>query len=129
MISISQAVYMDLKEWFSPIPAAVSTSQNYIQATLMTEHPIVNKDIEIHVNCTEPIRYVSYELFGRGDVLVANTLQMKNVETHMFHFTATQAMVPIVHLVVSYIRADGELVADSLDIEVEGLLRNFVSAF
>lgn len=36
-------------------------------------------------------------------------------------------MVPITHLLVNYIRDDGELVADSLDIEVEGLLPSYVS--
>lgn len=122
-----QAEYMDLKEWFSPIPAAVSYSDNYIQASLQTERPIVNQDIEILVNCTEPLKYLSYELFGRGDVLVANTLQIRNERVYRFHFTATQTMVPIAHLIVNYVRDDGELIADSLDIEIDGLLRNFVS--
>ena len=36
-------------------------------------------------------------------------------------------MVPVAHLLVSYIREDGELVSDSLDIEVEGIFQNFVS--
>lgn len=118
---------MDLKEWFSPVPAAVSSSGNYVQATLRTIHPVINQGLEIFINCTEPIRYLSYELFGRGDVLLANTIQIKNEQSHMFHFTATQAMVPVAHLIISYIRADGELVADSLSIEVDGLLRNFVN--
>lgn len=36
-------------------------------------------------------------------------------------------MVPVSHLIVSYIRDSGELVADSIDIEVDGLMQNFVS--
>lgn len=36
-------------------------------------------------------------------------------------------MVPMAHLLVNYVRDDGELVADSLDIEIDGLLQNFVS--
>lgn len=35
-------------------------------------------------------------------------------------------MVPVAHLIVSYVRDDGELVADSVDIEIDGLLQNFV---
>lgn len=124
---IFQAEYMDLKEWFTPVPAAVSSSKEYIQATLQTERPIVNQDIEVLVNCTEPMQYLSYVLFGRGDVLVANTLQIRNENVHRFHFTATSAMVPIAHLIVNYVRDDGELIADSLDIEIDGLLRNFVN--
>lgn len=36
-------------------------------------------------------------------------------------------MVPVSHLIVSYVRDSGELVADSIDIEVDGLMQNFVS--
>lgn len=36
-------------------------------------------------------------------------------------------MVPTAHLLVSFVRDDGELVADSLDFEVGSLLQNFVS--
>lgn len=36
-------------------------------------------------------------------------------------------MVPMAHLLVNYVRDDGELVADLLDIEIDGLLQNFVS--
>lgn len=120
---------MDLKEWFSPIPAAISSSNNYIQASVVTDRPIINQDVEVLVNCTEPLTYVNYEIFGRGDIIVANTVHIRNENTYTIHFTATQAMVPIAHLIVSYIRSDGELVTDSLDIEIDGLLRNFVSNF
>lgn len=124
-----QAEYLDLKEWFSPIPAAVSSSKNYIQAMVLTERPIVNQDVEVFVNCSEPLQYISYELLGRGDVIAAHTLQVRNEHTHWFHFTATHAMVPTAHLIVSYVRSEGEIVADSLDIEIDGLLQNFVRLF
>lgn len=61
-----------------PIPAAVSYSNTFLQATLETDKPLVNLDIEILVNCTEPMKYINYELLGRGDVLIANTLQIDN---------------------------------------------------
>lgn len=35
-------------------------------------------------------------------------------------------MVPVSHLIVNYVQADGELVADSLDIEISHILQNFV---
>lgn len=124
---LPQAEYLDLKEWFSPIPAAFSSSRNYIQAMVLTERPIVNQDVEVFVNCSEPLQHVSYELLGRGDVITAHTLLVRNEHTHLFHFTATHAMVPTAHLIVNYVRSDGEIVADSLDIEIDGLLQNFVS--
>lgn len=35
-------------------------------------------------------------------------------------------MVPTAHLLVNYIRNDGQVVADSLDIEIDGLVQNHV---
>lgn len=64
---------------------------------------------------------------GRGDVLITNTFQVDNAKEYRFHFTATHAMVPVTHLIVYYVRQDGELIADALDIEIDGLLQNFVS--
>ena len=42
-------------------------------------------------------------------------------------FLATYVMAPVAHVLVYYVRDDGELVADSLDVELEGTLQNFVS--
>lgn len=36
-------------------------------------------------------------------------------------------MAPVAHVLVYYVRDDGEIVADSLDVELEGTLQNFVS--
>lgn len=55
--------------------------------------------------------------------------ELRFLQEHRFQFTAIHAMVPTAHLLVSYIRDDGELVADSLDFEVGSLLQNFVSPF
>ncbi|CAH0556688.1 unnamed protein product [Brassicogethes aeneus] len=121
-----EAEYKDLKERISPIPAAVSYSNTYLQVSLDTERPIVNLDVEVMVNCTEPMRYVNYVLMGRGDVLITNTFQVDNSKEFRFHFTAIHAMVPVTHLIVSYVRKDGEMIADALDIEIDGLLQNFL---
>lgn len=115
-----------MKERISPIPAAVSRSNTFLQVSLETDRPIVNLDVEVLVNCSEPLRYIDYVLMGRGDVLIANTFHVDNKKEYHFHFTATHAMVPVAHLIVSYVREDGELIGDALDIEVDGLLQNFV---
>lgn len=127
-----------------PVPAAVSKSKTYLSTILETEFPTINKQISILVNCTEPMKYVNYEVLGRGDVLIARSVVVdgKNVilfsavcfannkncflQEHRFQFTAIHAMVPTAHLLVSFVRDDGELVADSLDFEVGSLLQNFV---
>ncbi|CAG9825408.1 unnamed protein product [Phaedon cochleariae] len=118
--------YRDHKERMSPVPAAVSYTGNFLQAVLETDRPIVNLDVDILVNSTEPMRSINYVLMGRGDVLITNSFQVDNSNEFRFHFTATHAMVPVCHLIVYYVRSDGELVGDALDIEIDGLLQNFV---
>ncbi|KAJ8876853.1 hypothetical protein PR048_021300 [Dryococelus australis] len=85
----------------------------------------VNKDVEIVVNSTVPMKYFTYQVIGRGDVLMANTVQVPNVNSHTFRFLATYAMAPTAHVVVSYLKDDGEVVADALDIQLDGFLQNF----
>ncbi|XP_023015119.2 thioester-containing protein 1 allele R1 isoform X1 [Leptinotarsa decemlineata] len=121
-----EAEFKDLKERISPIPAAVSYSNTFLQASLESDRPIVNLDVEIAVNCTEPLRYINYVLMGRGDVLLTNSFKVENSKEFNFRFTATHAMAPVCHLIVYYVRTDGELVGDSLDIGIDGMLPNFV---
>ncbi|XP_072395001.1 thioester-containing protein 1 allele R1-like [Diabrotica undecimpunctata] len=118
--------FRDLKERSTPIPAAVSFSGNFLQATLETDRPIVNLDVDISVNSTKPMQYLNYILMGRGDVISTNSFQIENRKQFNFHFTATHAMVPVCHLIVYYVTENGEMIGDALDIEIDGLLQNFV---
>lgn len=62
---------MDLKEWFSSVSSATSPSNSFIQAIIVTPTPTVNEDVTIRINSTEPMKYFSYEVLGRGDIIVA----------------------------------------------------------
>ncbi|XP_054284946.1 CD109 antigen-like isoform X2 [Macrosteles quadrilineatus] len=122
-----EAQYLDVKEWFSTVSAAMSPSNTFIQAIVKTEKPMVNEDVEIEVNSTVPLKYVSYQVLGRGDVITAATVPISREETTTtWRFLATYAMAPVAHVIVQYLRDDGEVVADALDIELEGVLQNFV---
>jgi CD109 antigen len=46
--------------------------------------------------------------------------------SHTFRFQATAAMAPVARVVVYYVRADGEVVADALNFDVDGTFQNFV---
>ncbi|XP_021920080.1 CD109 antigen-like isoform X2 [Zootermopsis nevadensis] len=122
-----EAEYLDIKEWFSTVSASMSPSNTFIQAVINTEHPVVNQDIELEINSTEPMKYFSYQVIGRGDVVLANAVQVSDKKTHKFRFLATYVMAPTAHVVVFYVKEDGEIVADALDIELEGSLQNFVN--
>ncbi|KAJ8960843.1 hypothetical protein NQ318_020139 [Aromia moschata] len=121
-----EAEFRDLKVRMPPVPTAVSYSNSFLQASVQTDRPMVNLDVEISVSSTEPLRYINYVLMGRGDVLLTHTFHIDDKKDFMFHFVATHAMVPVCHLIVYYVRPDGEFVGDALDIEIDGLLQNFV---
>lgn len=101
-----------------------------MQATVLTARPAVNKDIEIQVNSTATLQYISYQVLGRGDVIVASTVQIPYAGqyTAVLRFLATYAMAPTAHVIVQFVADGGEVIADAVDIELDGVLQNFVSA-
>lgn len=44
----------------------------------------VNRDVEIEVNSTAPLKYINYEIFGRGDILDAGSIYVQNKHTTSF---------------------------------------------
>lgn len=70
---------------------------------------------------------LTYQVLGRGDVLISKTLQVPNSRNFNFRFLGSFAMVPKANLIVYYIRDDGEIISDQLKIEFGDELQNFVS--
>ena len=82
--------------------------------------------MKIFVNSTEPLTEFTYEIFGRGDVLVAQTLQSFGEKTQTFTALIKPQMAPHARVVVYYIHKSGEVVADAMDFDVEGVFQNEV---
>lgn len=72
------------------------------------------------------MRYISYEILGRGDIIVSNTVEVPNKKTHIFQFFASFAMVPRAQLIVHYMK-DDEIVSDRLEINFGNELQNEVN--
>lgn len=70
---------------------------------------------------------MTYQVLGRGDVIVSKTLPVYGSSTYNFRFLASFAMIPKASLVVYYIRSDGEIISDHIKIELGEELNNFVS--
>ncbi|XP_045472124.1 CD109 antigen [Harmonia axyridis] len=121
-----EAQFGDLKERISPVLAAVSFSKNFLDASLETDKPLSNLDIEVSVTCSEPMNHLNYVVIGRGDVIVSKTLQINNERNIMIKFKAVHSMVPLAHFIVSYVTKNGELIGDTLDIRIDGILQNFL---
>lgn len=98
----------------------------YVRAKVLTEVPTINKDVTVDVSATVPMKYFSYQVLGRGDVIVGGTIPVPERTLHTFRFPASFAMVPRAKLVVSFVQDDGELVSDSVEIEFGSDLQNFL---
>lgn len=122
-----EAEYMDLKEVMPPVPAATSPSNTFLQVNLLSDRtPVANELVEFVVNCTQPMKYLSYQVIGRGNILLANSVQLENKKEFKFHITSTSTMAPMAHLLVSYVQPDGEVIADSLNFEIDGVIQNSI---
>lgn len=98
----------------------------YVRAKVLTEVPTINKDVTVDVSATVPMKYFSYQVLGRGDVIVGGTIPVPDRTLHTFRFPASFAMVPRAKLVVFFVQDDGELVSDNVEIEFGNDLQNFL---
>ncbi|KFB45610.1 AGAP008364-PA-like protein [Anopheles sinensis] len=103
------AVYLGQSFYLQGISKADSEVDSYIRARVLTELPLVNKDVVVEVAATVPMKSFTYQLLGRGDVLLSNTVA-----------------VPRAKLVVYYIAPNGDMVSDSKVITFDSELQNFV---
>uniref|UniRef100_A0A2M4DQG6 TEP1-F n=1 Tax=Anopheles darlingi TaxID=43151 RepID=A0A2M4DQG6_ANODA len=121
-----QAYYLGQEFYLNGISKADSDVDSYIRARVLTELPTVNEEVVVEVAATVPMKSFTYQLLGRGDVLLSNTVAVPETKTHTFKFRASFAMVPRAKLVVFYIAANGDMVSDSKVITFDSELPNFM---
>lgn len=98
-------------------------------AKVLSKSPKINETVNVEVFATEKLSHVSYTVIGRGAILKANSVQVSNKKNAVFSFKATFQMMPKAKLVVYYVREDGNMISDHLDIEFSQELINRVSIF
>lgn len=90
--------------------------------------PQLKENVKINVQSTKDIDEFSYHVFSaKGDVVASDTIKVSPSKSSDFGFTATYDMVPKTKIVVFYITSNGEVISDSLELEFDNKLRNFVS--
>ncbi|XP_054723322.1 CD109 antigen-like [Uloborus diversus] len=122
------AEFRGLQYHLENIEAAMSPSNSYIQVLLRTENPTVGKEIELEINATEPLSQLVYEVLGRGNILLANAIEIPNVKTYRFSIPVTYKMAPKARVVIFYVRQENnEIVADAVNFDVSGVFRTPVT--
>ena len=124
-----RAEYKGQTYYFETIESAQSPSNNFIQVIKTTQKDAkVGEEVSFMVNATEPLTRVIYEVMGRGDLVLARSVEVPNSNTFDIRFMVTHPMAPKARIVVYYVRKDNqEVVADALNFDVEGVFRTEVT--
>ena len=96
----------------------LSPSNSYIQVTSSTSMPRVGDYMLFRVNVTHDIDSVNYHITSAGRLIYTNILPMHGARQKTFDVGVSRRMAPSAHLVVYYVRYDGEIVADSMNFHV-----------
>lgn len=122
-----RAEYRGQTYYLNNIEAAHSPSHNFIQVTLADnqQQPQVGQEVTLSVNATEPFTKIVYEIMGRGDIVLARSIELaEGTTTHELSFVATHRMAPKARVVAYYVRPQNqEVVADALNFDIEGVFR------
>ncbi|XP_028411916.1 CD109 antigen-like isoform X2 [Dendronephthya gigantea] len=105
-----------------------SNSNTYLGVTAESYEVQAGKEIVCHVKSTEKFGSLNFILLSRGNTIESKTvIHNPFVQTATLKFMATSIMSPTAKIVVYFIRNDGELVADSVTVKVNGAFENDVS--
>ncbi|GFR94590.1 thioester-containing protein [Elysia marginata] len=105
-----------------------SPSNSYIQMALKTASKIQAGDnIDLEVSSTQPLTQLVYQVLSRGRIVKTGSVTSQNKMVQPFVLATDASMAPNARIVVYYVRADGEIVTDSISFSVDGVFLNKVS--
>ena len=97
----------------------LSPSNSYLQVTSSTETPRVGDYMLFRVNITQYVDSVYYHITSAGRLIFTNILPMNDARQKTFDVGISREMAPSAHILVYYVRYDGEIVADSMNFHVD----------
>ncbi|XP_037047883.1 CD109 antigen-like [Bradysia coprophila] len=119
------AQYLDCVQNLGYFWRSESEAGQYIQARVQTSNPRIDHEVSVEVTSTEPLDYFTYQILGRGDIIVTRTEMVPKTNYFVFSFMASFAMVPKAKLIVYYMK-DAQIISDAIDIDFGEELHNFV---
>jgi hypothetical protein len=96
----------------------LSPSNSYLQVTSSTETPRVGDFMLFRVNITQYVDFVYYHITSAGKLIFTNILPMDGAKQKTFDVGVSREMAPSAHILVYYVRYDGEIVADSMNFHI-----------
>uniref|UniRef100_F7BB43 Uncharacterized protein n=1 Tax=Ciona intestinalis TaxID=7719 RepID=F7BB43_CIOIN len=109
---------------------ADSPSNSYLQITTDENSVVPGNMATVTIRTTEAVSEFTILIISRGEILSERkyqTLSGLPENSHFFEFSVEYDMIPGVQVLASYVRNDGEIVADYLKLTVTAELENQVS--
>lgn len=80
----------------------------------------------VQILSTKMISQLSYQIFGRGCSVEANTVKFESTKDYILNIKPSFLMIPKAQVVVYYLSTDGEIISDRIEIEFGNELINHV---
>ncbi|XP_021378251.1 CD109 antigen-like isoform X3 [Mizuhopecten yessoensis] len=114
---------------YKSVQRSYSPSDSFMQIFLESNNLQAGHDkvVDFRVVSTSPIDKLIYQVLGRGSIAVSGSINGNNAKAFQFHVPLNAKMAPNARIVAYYVRADGEIVTDSISFDVSGTFENEVS--
>ena len=90
-----RAEYKGQTYYFETIESAQSPSNNFIQVIKSDQRDArVGEEVSFMVNATEPLSRIVYEVMGRGDIVLARSIEVPNSNTFDIRFMVNHSVAP-----------------------------------
>ncbi|XP_067663527.1 CD109 antigen-like [Haliotis asinina] len=109
------------------IKKAYSPSDSFLQLYLHDTNVTSGENANIIIRSTQPLDTVWYEVISLGSIVTAGHLDGGMEKSVNFTLPVTPHMAPHARLLVYSILDDGEVIADSINFDVQGLFSNKVT--
>lgn len=120
-----QAKYQDVSYDYFYIRKDDSKVEEYIQVRVVTDAPKLNKEVTVEVRSTKELKSITYQVIGRGDVLVSQTVDVPNAKIVSFRFLSTFLMVPTAKIHAYYVSSEtGQIISDTTEITFPSNFQN-----
>lgn len=75
------------------------------------------------------MKHVTFQIIGRGDLIMSNTFDVADTVKHTFKFLASFSMVPKATLIVYFVNEKGEIVSDKSELKFASEFQNPVRVY
>ncbi|XP_060062599.1 CD109 antigen-like [Ylistrum balloti] len=114
---------------YKSVERSYSPSDSYMQIFLESNNLRAGHDrvVDFRVVSTSAIDRLVYQVLGRGSIALSGSIDGNNATAFPFQVPLNSKMAPNARIVAYYVRANGEIVTDSISFDVSGTFENEVS--